>query len=170
VVVVGHIEKYLEKLLAAIDGANPEGLDDFSIDFFCAMNAKVLTKLVGELVDESGDFRYPSEKRNVAKQVTAKLNQLFGAALHDTVSIIRQHDWENFVRSLCPNCLDGLLQGKHEGASRISSANIAFLADLALPNPHAMYGFAPVRFDGQPTRSLRLTVLDLLPLTLTAQT
>jgi hypothetical protein len=149
-------------LLSSADGAHTEGLENFSIDFFRSMNLKVLTKLVGELIDEGGDFRYPSEKRSAAKQLLAKLNHLFGAALHGQTSITQTPDWANYVKSLSPNCLAGLLQGDHEGAAQISSANIAFLADLALPNPHAMYGFAPVRFDGQPTRSLRLTVLDLL--------
>jgi hypothetical protein len=149
-------------LLSSADGAHTEGLENFSIDFFRSMNLKVLTKLVGELIDEGGDFRYPSEKRSAAKQLLAKLKHLFGAALHGQTSITQTPNWANYVKSLSPNCLDGLLQGEHEGAAQISPANIAFLADLALPNPHAMYGFAPVRFDGQPTRSLRLTVLDLL--------
>jgi hypothetical protein len=157
-----EFRQLLDLLTSAADGVHPEGLENFSIEFFRSMNPKVLTKLVGELVDESGDFRYPSEKRSAAKQLLAKLNHLFRAALHGETSIAQTPDWANYVKSLSPNCLDGLLQGKHEGAAQISSANIAFLADLALPNPHAMYGFAPVRFDGQPTRSLRLTVLDLL--------
>ena len=158
----GEYQQMLDLLSSVTDGVNPEGFDAFSIDFFRAMKPKVLTKLVGDLVDESGDLRYPSEKRSAAKQLLERLNTLFGSALHDENSIVNQPDWANYVGALSPSCLDGLLQGKHEGASRISSANIAFLAQLALPNPHSMYGFAPVRFDGQPTRSLRLTVLELL--------
>jgi hypothetical protein len=157
-----EFHQLLDLLTSAADGVHPEGLEDFSIDFFRSTNPKVLAKLVGELVDESGDFRYPSEKRSVAKQLLAKLNHHFGAALHGQASIAQKPDWAKFVKSLSPNCLGGLLQGNQEGVAQISSANIAFLADLALPDPHAMYGFAPVRFDGQPTRSLRLTVLDLL--------
>lgn len=158
----GEYQQMLDLLAAATDGTNPDGSGAFSIDFFRSMKPKVLTKLVGDLVDESGDFRYPSEKRSAAKQLLKRLNTLFGSALHDENSIVNQPDWANYLGALSPSCLDGLLQGKQEGASQISSANIAFLAQLALPNPHSMYGFAPVRFDGQPTRSLRLTVLELL--------
>jgi hypothetical protein len=157
-----EFHQLLDLLTSAADSVHPEGLEDFSIDFFRSTNPKVLTKLVGELIDESGDFRYPSEKRSAAKRLLAKLNHHFGAALHGQASIAQKPDWAKLVKSLSPNCLDGLLQGNHEGVAQISSANIAFLADLVLPDPHAMYGFAPVRFDGQPTRSLRLTVLDLL--------
>jgi hypothetical protein len=155
-------QQLLGVLLTATTKAKSADLDDFSIDFFRAFRPKDLGKLIGELVDESGDFRPPSEKRSKAKQLLEHLEYLFGVALHKETSTGRRPEWASYIKQLDPSCLNGLLQGEHKADAKISSASLAFLAGLALPNPHAMYGFAPVRFDGQPTRSLRLTVLDLL--------
>jgi hypothetical protein len=155
-------QQLLGVLLTATTKAKSADLNDFAIDFFRAFKPRDLGKLVGELVDESGDFRPPSEKRSKAKQLLEHLEYLFGVALHKETSTGRRPEWASYIKQLDPSCLNGLLQGEHKADAKISSASLAFLAGLALPNPHAMYGFAPVRFDGQPTRSLRLTVLDLL--------